>query len=63
MEHPEIRAALRTGYPTRVRETPVCPECGEETQTLYKDMLGNILGCCECIAEVDAWEETYGTCL
>lgn len=41
---------------------PICPECGEETDTLYRNDLGEIVGCDHCVNAVDAWEwpgETY----
>ena len=34
---------------------PICPVCGEEADTLYKDRQGNVIGCTACITEVDAW--------
>ena len=34
-----------------------CPVCGEETDTLYKNIYGEIVGCDVCIRTVDAWEE------
>ena len=36
---------------------PMCPVCGEETDTLYKNIYGEIVGCDVCIRTVDAWEE------
>lgn len=35
---------------------PVCPVCGAEAQTFYRDSLGYIFGCDECIRAVD-WSE------
>lgn len=35
---------------------PTCPECGEETDTLYRNDLGVIVGCDHCINAMDAWE-------
>lgn len=35
---------------------PVCPVCGEETDTFFKDYDGAIVGCDNCIKPVDAWE-------
>jgi hypothetical protein len=35
---------------------PVCPVCGERTDTFYKTIDGEIVGCSECIEEVDAWD-------
>lgn len=36
-------------------DVPVCPCCGEECDTLYKQG-GIVLGCEMCIEEVSAWE-------
>lgn len=38
-------------------DVPVCPVCGEETDTYYKNENGEIVGCDNCITAVDAWEE------
>lgn len=38
-------------------DLPRCPVCGEETDTLYKNAEGEIVGCDACIREVDAWDE------
>ena len=35
---------------------PECPVCGAETDRIYQDRWGNIVGCPECIKEVDAWD-------
>lgn len=35
---------------------PVCPVCGAQAQTFYRDSLGQIFGCDECIKAVD-WSE------
>lgn len=34
---------------------PICPVCGAETDKLLRDRWGNIVGCPECVKEVDAW--------
>ena len=34
---------------------PRCPVCGEEADKLLRDRWGNIVGCPECVKEVDAW--------
>lgn len=34
---------------------PRCPVCGEEAGSYYKDKWGNVVGCPECVQEVDAW--------
>ena len=38
-------------------DMPVCPVCGEETDTYYKNKDGAIVGCDCCIEARDAWEE------
>lgn len=35
---------------------PICPVCGEEVDSFYKDKWGNIVGCPECVQEVTSWE-------
>lgn len=35
---------------------PVCPECGEECDTLYRDRTGQIVGCENCIDTLDAYD-------
>lgn len=35
---------------------PTCPICGEETDTFIADKWGDIIGCDQCIKEVDAWD-------
>ncbi len=37
-------------------KVPVCPVCGETCRWLYKRE-GEVIGCDECVEEVDAWEE------
>ena len=64
LEHPDITAAERTGYPAgREPFWPVCPICGNETDTFYKTVRGDfgvngIVGCDLCIITADAWDET-----
>ena len=36
---------------------PICPVCGAETGTVYKNVYGDPVGCPECVTEVDAWAE------
>lgn len=36
---------------------PRCPVCGAETDTVYKNVYGDPVGCPECVTEVDAWAE------
>ena len=35
---------------------PICPICGAETDTFKKDYYGDIIGCDECVKDVDAWD-------
>ena len=37
------------------RDMPVCPECGEECETYYRDGTGRIIGCENCIDKLDAY--------
>lgn len=42
-------------FPPDEPDYPICPVCGEECERIYKN--GNeILGCDNCIVEVNAWE-------
>ena len=56
LEHPDITAALRTGYPRGHREPPEprCPECGKVCERLYRNHLLDIVGCDNCITELFA---------
>ena len=45
-DKPEIRRAMSEGYPEG--RVPICPVCGEECSTIYKDG-GEIIGCNICI--------------
>ena len=38
---------------------PVCPVCGEECDTVYLDVEGQIFGCDQCIEMFDAYEFLY----
>ena len=35
--------------------TPICPICGEECETVYRQT-GDIIGCNNCISGEDAWD-------
>lgn len=37
---------------------PRCPICRAETDTFKKNYWGEIVGCDECIEDVDAWDYT-----
>lgn len=57
-----MRSVMEYWEPERPAEpkdykVPRCPVCGEETDTLYKNTYGEIVGCDGCIQTVDAWEE------
>lgn len=42
--------------PLEVRH-PRCPVCGDECDRFVKNIWGNIVGCDNCVTEVDAWDE------
>ena len=57
LEHPDITAAERTGYPTGRDRFPICPCCGEECEHVYREFgSDHIIGCDQCLIEEDAWE-------
>lgn len=42
-------------FPPDEPDYPICPVCGEECERIYKK--GNeVVGCDNCIVEVNAWE-------
>jgi len=59
-DHPDITAAIRTGYPRgKQPKTHRCPVCGEEIDagtTLYINWANEIVGCSDCLLSVDAEE-------
>ncbi len=56
-DHPVIRNMERTGYPDgKEPRYPVCPVCGEECETIYRDHSGGIFGCDVCVIISNAWE-------
>lgn len=56
-DHPVIRNMERTGHPYgKAPETPRCPVCGSETDTLYRNDNFDVVGCDECLTAYDAWE-------
>lgn len=58
-DHPVIQNMERTGYPDgKEPKCPRCPMCDEETDTFYKTIGAEIVGCDNCIKAVDAWDET-----
>lgn len=69
-DHPDIAAALLTGYPLGYEppacdeeEEKACPVCGELLRTdncVYRNSLGEIVGCFHCLEPEYAgnvWEE------
>ena len=57
LDDPVIRACERSGWPTGLEPAaPVCPVCGAQCETIYRDMHGDISGCDECITQLNAWE-------
>lgn len=60
-DHPVIRNLERTGYPDgKEPQYPICPVCGAECGTIYKNKAGCIVACDEEISQwlsVSAWEE------
>lgn len=56
-DHPDIRNCERTGYPHPEKTVwPICPVCGEECDTVYRNKNLEIVGCEGCIFWADAWE-------
>lgn len=56
-DHPDVARALATGYPNgKTQQYPVCPVCGEDCETMYKDWYGRYIGCNVCVSTVDAWD-------
>lgn len=60
-DHPIIRNCERTGWPDgKDPEYPICPVCGAECETIYKDQEGAIVGCDGCVSIQDAWTALPG---
>lgn len=38
------------------QDMPICPECGEECETIYRGRDGQILGCENCVDELNAYD-------
>jgi transposase len=36
---------------------PICPVCGNECETIYRDRDHEVVGCENCVTAYDAWEE------
>ena len=57
-DDPIIRSMEKTGFPPWIdAEDPRCPICGEICETVYKNKMGDIVGCEECLTAHDAIEE------
>lgn len=57
MDCPEIENTISTGYSHGKPKYPHCPVCDSETDIFYKDSMGDVIGCENCISQVDAWEQ------
>ena len=56
-DHPIVQNLERTGYPDGKEPVfPICPVCGEECDTMYKDRYGAYVGCDVCMETVNAWD-------
>lgn len=56
-DHPVIRNMEQTGYPDGKEPIyPRCPVCGEECETVYRNIYLDIVGCDVCLESKDAWE-------
>ena len=56
-DHPVIRNMMRSGTPDGKEPTyPVCPVCGDECGIVYRQDNGEIVGCDECVSQINAWE-------
>ena len=55
-DDPIIRSMERYGVPPWQLDErePICPVCGSECSTIYKDACNEIVGCDECISTHDA---------
>lgn len=53
-QRPPIKAI---SYPDgKEPKYPICPICGAETDTFYRNRDLDIIGCGECVSTVDAWD-------
>jgi hypothetical protein len=54
-DNPLIARTEREGVPDG--RHPICPICGEECDTYYRNgFVGDIVGCDFCISEHNAWD-------
>ena len=61
LEHPVVTNLLRTGEPDGREPKPIiCPCCGEECETFYRDRFCQIFACDGCVQIEDAaylWDD------
>lgn len=56
-DHPTIRNLELSGYPDgKVPKEPICPICGSGCEVIYRDREREIVGCENCVKEIDAWD-------
>ena len=59
-DSPAIVDAEQNGYP--VADPVICPECGEECETVYVDRHGDrltVFGCDRCLKSMDAYDWAF----
>ena len=54
-DNPIVANMERTGYPNGKERWPICPICGQECETVYRDRYGAYSGCDVCSEVIDAW--------
>ena len=55
LDNPIIRNMERTGYADgKEPQYSICPICGEECDTLYRNKYLDIVGCEECVTTIAA---------
>ena len=59
LQHPDITAIEATGYPSYFHGPMKCPVCGEECGWVFRDRIGNPVGCDTCLRR-ETVEEYYG---
>lgn len=56
-DHPVIVSCERTGYPPWIKPREyTCPICGAECETVYTDVLNQVVGCDLCLQAKDVYE-------